>query len=71
MQESTRSGRGPSGKKQLDPEKMQYIKNIVAGRAGRNPTDSEFELFWDKCLTSIGKQCQILRDREKKLMPSQ
>ena len=72
MQESTRSGRGQSGQKQLDPEKLQYIKSIIAGRTGKNPTDPEFELIWDKCLTSIGKQCQILRNKEKKkLMASQ
>ena len=72
MQESTRSGRGPAGKKQLDPEKLQYIKNIVAGQACRNSTDPDFELIWDKCLISIGKQCQILRNKEKKkLIPNQ
>ena len=72
LQESTRSGRGQSGQKQLDPEKLQYIKSIIAGRTGKNSTEPEFELVWDKCLTSIGKQCQILRNKEKKkLMASQ
>ena len=59
---STRSGHGEDNvDQQLDPEKMKYIKSIVAGRVGKNVDDPEFELVWSKCLVSIGKQCQRLR----------
>ena len=66
MAQSTRSGRGGEHVRQLDPEKMIYIKHIIAGRVRKNPEDPEFELIWEKCLTSIGKQCQTLRTKAKK-----
>ena len=60
MSPSTRSGRGTNNLRQLDPDKLAYIKNIIAGRLGRGTEDPEFKLIWGKCLTSIGKQCQTL-----------
>ena len=67
MMHSTRSGReGGNVDQQLDPDKMKYIKSIVAGRAGKNADDPEFELVWSKCLVSIGKQCQRLRKNANK-----
>lgn len=62
---STRSGRGDKAQ-QLDPDKLNYIKHIIAGRIGKQVGDAEFELVWGKCLVSIGKQCQILRNKAKK-----
>ena len=43
---------------QLDPDKLNYIKNIIAGRIGKNLKDAEFELIWEKCLISIGKHAK-------------
>ena len=65
LMKSTRSGRGDKAQ-QLDPEKLNYIKHIIAGRIGKQVGDAEFELVWGKCLVSIGKQCQILRNKAKK-----
>ena len=57
LMRSSRSGRRDNSQ-QLDPEKMNYIKHIIAGRMGKQVGDAEFELVWGKCLVSIGKQCQ-------------
>lgn len=65
MAQSSRSGRGENVQ-QLDPTKLDYIKNIIAGRVGRNILEPEFELIWEKCLISIGKACQMLRNKAKK-----
>ena len=47
LAQSIRSGRGGEHVRQLDPEKMIYIKHIIAGRVGKNPEDPEFgENVW-------------------------
>ena len=61
---STRSGCGQNVQ-QLDPDKLNYIKNIIAGRIGKNPKDAEYEL--GKVLHLHWQACQILHTKAKKM----
>ena len=52
--------------KNLDPEMLQYIKSWLLVEGEGTPLTQSLRLIWDKCPISIGQQCQILRNKEKK-----
>ena len=63
---ATSSASGRNDTNQLDPEKVLYIKNIVHSRVATRMNDLEFELVWQKCMESVSKKCQKLRQEKKK-----
>lgn len=64
MIHSTRSGRGGDNvDQQLDPDKMEHIKSMPQWLEGQERM--QMTLVRSKCLVSIGKQCQQLRNKDK------
>ena len=63
MSNSSPSGKGGFGRAllQLDPAGMKQIKSIIRQRS-RGNSELEFEAIWVKCLASISKACQNLRN---------